>query len=60
MCHGGNLEEETWEESCLRKFSKCMSLSIMGFKGDFLELMERVSLRRNKGKGKGGGGGGGV
>ena len=53
VCHVGNLEEETWEESCLRNFSQCMDLSIEGFEGDFLELMNRVSRRRNKGKGRG-------
>ena len=53
VCLEGNVEEETWEESCLRKFSQCMGLSFAGFEGEFLDLMNRVSLRRNKGKGRG-------
>ena len=30
-----------------------MGMSIEGFKGDFLELMNKVAKRRNKGKGRG-------
>ena len=53
MCHEGNLEEESWEESYQRKFSLCMGLSFVGFEREFLDLMNRVLLRRNKGKGRG-------
>ena len=42
-----------WEESCLMNFSKCMGMSIEGFEDEFLELMNKVSDRRQKGKGKG-------
>ena len=34
-------------------FSKCMGMSIDGFEDEFLELMSKVSDRRQKGKGKG-------
>ena len=51
--------EESWEESCLQKFSQCMGLSIKGFEDEFLEPMQKVGQRRCKGKGKGKGKGAG-
>ena len=49
----GDQEGESWEESCLKNFSKCMGMSIKGFEEDFPELMIKVAKRRNKGKNKG-------
>ena len=49
----GGQEGESWEESCLNKFSKCLGMSIAGFEEEFLLLMSRISERRQQDKGKG-------
>lgn len=45
--------EELWEESCLRRVSQCLGLSLEGFENEFQDLVSRVSKRRTKDKGKG-------
>ena len=43
---GGGQEGESWEESCLNKFSKCLGMSLASFEVQFLLLMSRISERR--------------
>ena len=42
-----------WEESCLAKFFEFLGFPTKGFKEEILELMTRISSRRQKGKGRG-------
>ena len=41
-----------WEESCLLRFSKFLGMSLEGYEDEVLDLMYKISDRRQKGKGK--------
>ena len=49
----GEPAELSREESCLKKFSDSLGMSIEGFEGEFLKLMTKVNQKRIKVKGKG-------
>ena len=46
-------EQMTWEESCLFRFSKFLGMSLEGYEDEILELMNRISERRQNEVGKG-------
>ena len=52
-------ERESWEESCLSRFSKFLGFSTSGHEEEILGFLKRFNVGRQKGKGKRGGGGGG-
>ena len=43
---------ESWEESCLKKFSRAMGLPTEGFEKELLALMKKMDGKRVKGKEK--------
>ena len=47
-------DTESWEESCLARFSKLLGFSISGHEEEILEFMKRFNVGRKRGKGKGG------
>ena len=47
-------DTESWEESCLARFSKLLGFSISGHEEDILEFLKRFNVGRKRGKGKGG------
>ena len=46
------LDQISWEESCLLRFSKFVGMSPKGYEDELLGLMYKISDRRQKGKGK--------
>ena len=52
-------DTESWEESCLARFSKFLGFSTSGHEEEILEFLKRFNVGRRRGKGKKGGGGGG-
>ena len=47
-----NVDQSSWEERCLLRFSKFFGMSPKGYKDEVLDLMYKISDRRKKGKGK--------
>ena len=47
-------EIDSWEESCLARFSKFLGFSTSGHEEEILGFMKRFNVGRQKGKGKGG------
>ena len=47
-------DTESWEESCLARFSKFLGFSTSGHEGEILEFLKRFNVGRKRGKGKGG------
>ena len=47
-------ETDSWEESCLARFSKFLGFSTSGHEEEILGFMKRFNVARQKGKGKGG------
>ena len=47
-------DTESWEESCLVRFSKFLGFSTSGHEEEILEFLKRFNVERKKGKGKGG------
>ena len=47
-------ETDSWEESCLTRFSKFLGFSTAGHEEEILGFMKRFNAGRQKGKGKGG------
>ena len=41
-----------WEDNCLTKFSRLLGFSTEGFKGEILNLLQRIKSRREKSKKK--------
>ena len=47
-------DTESWEESCLARFSKFLGFSTSGHEEEILEFLKRFNIGRRRGKGKGG------
>ena len=47
-------DTESWEESCLARFSKFLGFSTTGHEEEILEFLKRFNVGRKRGKGKGG------
>ena len=45
---------ESWDESCLARFSKFLGFSTAGHEEEILEFLKRFNVGRKRGKGKGG------
>ena len=46
--------KESWDESCLARFSKFLGFSTAGYEEEILEFLKRFNGGRKRGKGKGG------
>ena len=47
-------DTESWEESCLARFSKFLDFSTSGHEEEILEFLKRFNVGRKRRKGKGG------